>query len=65
MDVEVRELRTAELPDAVELVAWGMRENPLNVKAMGSYDERRLFRLRKMFRASLPRTARGAGGRVS
>jgi GNAT superfamily N-acetyltransferase len=58
MDVEVRELRPPELPAAVELVARGMRDNPLNVKAMGSDDERRLFRLRKMFRASLPSTAR-------
>jgi len=58
MDVEVRELRSGELPAAVELVARGMRDNPLNVEALGSDEERRLFRLRRMFRAALPNTAR-------
>ena len=58
MDVALRELRTAELPAALEVVARGMRDNPLNVQAMGVDSERRLIRLRKMFAAALPRTVR-------
>jgi hypothetical protein len=58
MDVEVRELRMAELPAAIELVARGMRDNPWNVQALGSDGERRLPRLRKMFKAARPTTAR-------
>jgi len=58
MDVAVRELQPAELPAAVALVARGMRDNPLNVQAMGMNAEARLSRLQAMFAAVLPMTAR-------
>ena len=41
-DPEVRDLREAEIPDAVGVLARGMRDNPLHVAAYGDDPDRRL-----------------------
>jgi ribosomal protein S18 acetylase RimI-like enzyme len=41
-NLEVRELRDAEIPDAVGVLARGMRDNPIHVAAYGDDPERRL-----------------------
>jgi len=53
--IEVRDLRPAEVPEAVGVLARGMRDNPLHVAAYGDDPERR-FRcharlMRGLFRA--------------
>jgi GNAT superfamily N-acetyltransferase len=40
--IEVRDLRPEEVPDAVGVLARGMRDNPLHVAAYGDDPERRL-----------------------
>ena len=40
--VEVRDLRSEEIPEAVDVIARGMRDNPLHVAAYGDDPERRL-----------------------
>jgi ribosomal protein S18 acetylase RimI-like enzyme len=40
--IEVRDLRPDEVPDAVSVLARGMRDNPLHVAAYGDDPERRL-----------------------
>jgi ribosomal protein S18 acetylase RimI-like enzyme len=40
--VEVRDLRPEEIPEAVDVIARGMRDNPLHVAAYGDDPERRL-----------------------
>jgi ribosomal protein S18 acetylase RimI-like enzyme len=40
--IEVRDLRPEEVPDAVDVLARGMRDNPLHVAAYGEDPERRL-----------------------
>jgi len=53
--VEVRDLRPEEIPEAVGVLARGMRDNPLHVAAYGDDPERRLRcharLMRGMFRA--------------
>lgn len=54
--IEVRDLRPDEVPDAVGVLARGMRDNPLHVAAYGDDPERRLRcharLMRGLFRAS-------------
>jgi hypothetical protein len=56
--VAIRELRHTELRLAAELTARGMRDNPLNIAAFGLDADRRLARMRRMFRIALPMTFR-------
>ena len=54
IDVVVRELREADLPSAVGIVARGMRDNPLHIAALGDDADIRVDRLIQMFGAALP-----------
>lgn len=54
----IRELRPEELRVAAELTARGMRDNPLDVAAFGADVNRRVVRMRKMFRVALTMIAR-------
>ena len=49
--VEVGELSAAEVPEAIGVLARGMRDNPLHVAAFGVDPERRRRRLERFFRA--------------
>jgi GNAT superfamily N-acetyltransferase len=49
--VEVGDLPAAEVPEAVAVLARGMRDNPLHVAAFGADPERRRRRLVRFFRA--------------
>ncbi len=66
--VEVGELPGAEVPEAVGVLARGMRDNPLHVAAFGADPERRRRRLERFFgaffrvmRAQTPLAAHDAG----
>ncbi len=56
----MRELRANELPAAVRVLARGMRDNPVNVQAMGGDQDTRLRRLHGMLAAALPMIMRKA-----
>ncbi|MDQ6914562.1 MAG: GNAT family N-acetyltransferase [Actinomycetota bacterium] len=47
--VQVRDLRPAELPEAVGVLARGMRDNPVHVAAFGPDPERRRRALTRLF----------------
>jgi GNAT superfamily N-acetyltransferase len=49
--LEVGDLRPQEVPTAVEVLARGMRDNPLHLAAFGPDPERRVRALRAMFTA--------------
>ncbi|MHB8233294.1 MAG: GNAT family N-acetyltransferase [Solirubrobacteraceae bacterium] len=49
--LEIRDLRAEETPSAVELLARGMRDNPLHVAAFGEDPVRRRSSLTRMFGA--------------
>lgn len=49
--IEVRDLRREEVPEAVDVLARGMRDNPLHVAAYGDDPERRYRRHARMMRA--------------
>jgi hypothetical protein len=51
--VEVRDLRPEEIPEAVGVLARGMRDNPLHVAAYGDDPERRLRRHARLMRGML------------
>ncbi|WP_336713142.1 GNAT family N-acetyltransferase [Arthrobacter sp. USHLN218] len=51
--IEVRELRRAELPAAVEVIARGMRDNPIHLAAYGTDPEQRLHCHARLIRALL------------
>ncbi len=57
MSVEIREVRPEELGRAADLVARGMRDNPLHVAAFGEDVARRERRLGAMMSAVLPMVA--------
>jgi GNAT superfamily N-acetyltransferase len=66
--VEVAALPPAEVPEAVGVLARGMRDNPLHVAAFGAEPERRQRRLERFFRtffkvmrAQTPLAAHDAG----
>ena len=61
MDVEVKKLTERELPAAIVVVARGMRDNPINIRAMGEDEAVRLRRLMGLFALALPRLARKEG----
>jgi ribosomal protein S18 acetylase RimI-like enzyme len=48
-DIRLRELRSDEVPAAVEVLARGMRDNPIHVAAFGKDPGLRLRALRRMF----------------
>lgn len=50
----VREISAAEMSFAADLTARGMRDNPLDVAAFGADKDRRVSRMRRMFRIALP-----------
>jgi GNAT superfamily N-acetyltransferase len=50
----IRELHAAELPPAVQLLARGMRDDPMHCTVFGSDVARRLDRLGRFFGALLP-----------
>lgn len=50
----IRKLRFEDLPAAIGVVARGMRDNPLNVAALGGDDGGRLACLQEVFSVSLP-----------
>jgi hypothetical protein len=52
--IEVRELAPAEMDLAAEVLARGMRDNPLHVQAFGPDPESREQTLTKMFQGVLP-----------
>ena len=52
--IAVRELRQADLPSAVGVVARGMRDNPLHIAALGADADVRGQRLIRMFTVALP-----------
>jgi hypothetical protein len=52
--VTIRELAVPDLSAAADLVARGMRDNPLDIAAFGAHSERRGHRMQKMFRIILP-----------
>src|SRR5262245_4433864 len=56
--ITVRELRPDEFTIAIELIARGMRDNPLHIHALGIDPDRRVVRLRQMFGNVLPLIAR-------
>lgn len=58
MDVEIIKLAECELPAAIAVVARGMRDNPINVRAMGEDVAVRLRRLMGLFALALPRLMR-------
>jgi ribosomal protein S18 acetylase RimI-like enzyme len=49
--IEVRDLRPEEIPEAVDVIARGMRDNPLHVAAYGDDPERRLRCHARLMRA--------------
>jgi GNAT superfamily N-acetyltransferase len=49
--VEVADLPAGEIPEAIGVLARGMRDNPLHVAAFGADPERRRRRLERFFRA--------------
>jgi ribosomal protein S18 acetylase RimI-like enzyme len=49
--IEVRDLRPEEVPEAVGVLARGMRDNPLHVAAYGDDPDRRLRRHARLMRA--------------
>jgi ribosomal protein S18 acetylase RimI-like enzyme len=51
--IQVRELRRAELPAAVEVIARGMRDNPVHLAAYGTDPVRRLQYHARLVRALL------------
>jgi len=53
--IELRELHAAELPAAAELLARGMRDDPMHCTVFGPAAGHRLDRLRRFFAALLPR----------
>jgi ribosomal protein S18 acetylase RimI-like enzyme len=50
----VRELRPEDLPDAIAIIARGMRDNPLHISALGDETRTRAERLQRMFALMLP-----------
>jgi ribosomal protein S18 acetylase RimI-like enzyme len=54
----IRELGTDDLPAAIGVVARGMRDNPLDIAALGGDPAARLRRLQRMFEIALPRQLR-------
>lgn len=61
MDIQVVKLTERELPAAIAVVARGMRDNPINIRAMGEDERGRLRRLMGLFAIALPRLlGRGA-----
>lgn len=54
-ELNVRELRQAELMDGADLLSRGMRDNPNNVQAFGPDPEHRKRALARMFRPILQR----------
>jgi ribosomal protein S18 acetylase RimI-like enzyme len=52
--VTVRELRPEDLPDAIAIIARGMRDNPLHISALGHETGTRADRLQRMFALVLP-----------
>jgi ribosomal protein S18 acetylase RimI-like enzyme len=50
----IRELRPEDLIVAADLTARSMRDNPLDIAALGSDSARREERLRRMFRIAMP-----------
>lgn len=57
-NITVRELRREEWPSAVEVIARGMRDNPLHIQAFGTNPESRLEILRRMFGIVVPLASR-------
>jgi ribosomal protein S18 acetylase RimI-like enzyme len=56
--LSISELRPEDLIVAADLTARSMRDNPLNIAALGSDPARREQRMRRMFRLALPITCR-------
>ena len=54
----IRELGAAELGIAADLTARGMRDNPLDIAAFGFDSNRRVTRMRRMFRVAFPMISR-------
>jgi ribosomal protein S18 acetylase RimI-like enzyme len=50
-EIVIRDLRSDEIPDAVGILARGMRDNPLHVVAYGDDPERRLRCHRRLMRS--------------
>jgi GNAT superfamily N-acetyltransferase len=56
--LEIREAHAAELAAAAQLLARGMRDDPMHLAVFGVDADRRLGRLRQFFAALLPRMRR-------
>src|SRR5262245_17404489 len=54
----VRDLRSSEFAKAIEVIARGMRDNPLHIQALGSEPEERIAGLKRMFDNVLPLISR-------
>jgi GNAT superfamily N-acetyltransferase len=52
--VAVRELRSDEFVEAIEVIARGMRDNPLHIQALGADPEARIAGLKRIFGNVLP-----------